>query len=358
MGIWYATRGAVKASLEANESAASNRLIDQRLDASSRAVEGILKRRFYPERKTLSFDWPNFQYAYPWRLWLDGNELISLETLVAGGATIVGADRFLRRADDMEEPPYDSIEIDQDSNAVFMPGNTFQKSIAVTGLFGWNDTDVSLSHAVLSGAINASVTSVVLNPTSGTYNVDVGSIILIGTERLVLVERAMSAVSGQTLQSTISDIQNIHTVGVNSGAVFAIGETILLDAERMRIDDIAGNNLIVTRAFDGTTLGSHTAGATVYALRTFTARRGALGSTAASHSNADPVYAHDFSTLVPLVHELTVAIAVMLLEQNAAGYTTEMGSGASSRETPGVGLLGLIDQAREAYGRVSRSDAI
>lgn len=358
MGIWYATRGALKASLEANETAASNRLIDQRLDASSRAVEGILKRRFYPERKTLRIDYPNYQYAFPWRLWLDGNELISIETMTSGGTTIAGADRLLRRSDDLEEPPYDSIEISQASHAVLTAGSTWQQSTVIVGLTGWNDTDVSLPHAVLSGAINASVTSIVLNPTGGTYLVDVGHIILIGTERLVLTERAMSAVSGQTLQTTVNDLQNTRTIAVNSGAAFAIGEIILIDAERMSIVDIAGNNLVVRRAFDGTTLASHTSGATIYAARTFTATRGRLGSTAAAHSNADPVYAHDFSALVPLVHELTVALAVTMLEQNSAGYTADMGTGASARDTPGVGLPSLIAAAREAYGRVSRISAI
>jgi hypothetical protein len=48
----------------------------------------------------------------------------------------------------------------------------------------------------------------------------------------------------------------------------------------MLIDDIAGNTLIVKRGWDGTVLAAHTTGATIYAPRTLTVTRGALGTTA------------------------------------------------------------------------------
>lgn len=354
MGIWYATRERVSESLEANDSVASSRLIDRRLEAASRAVESILKRRFYPERKTVYIDYPNFQYAYPWRLWLEGNEIISLETLVAGGETISGSDVFLRRGDDIDEPPYDSIELNQSSAAVFQSGQTDQRALAITGVFGDKDTDTSIPSALLGGNINGSVTTLVLNPATGVYNVGVGSIVLIGTERVVTTDRRMSD-SGINTAGTLDDLQSAELLAVGSGSAFAVGEIILVDAERMRINDIAGNNLIVDRAWDGTTLADHASGVDVYAARTFTVKRGALGSTAASHSTSDNTYAHEFPGLID---ELTVAIATVLLQQNAAGYTSEMGSGQSKTDTPGVGLPSLIAAAREAHGRVSRSDAI
>jgi hypothetical protein len=355
MGIWYATRERVSDSLEANDSVASSRQIDRRLEASSRAVESILKRRFYPERKTIYIDYPNFQYAYPWRLWLEGNEIISLETLTAGGISISPSNVMLRRGDDIDEPPYDSLELDQSSAAVFQSGQTDQRALAVTGLFSSDkDTDTSIPTALLGAGINASVTTLVLNPATGIYNVGVGSIVLIGTERVITTERRMSD-TGVNTAGTLDDLQNAELLATGDGAAFAPGEIILVDAERMRINDIAGNNLIVDRAWDGTTLADHASGVDIYSARTFTVKRGALGTTAAAHSLNDNTYSHE----VPgLVEELTVAIATVLLQQNAAAYTAEMGTGQGKTDTPGVGLPSLIAAAKEAYGRVSRSDAI
>lgn len=354
MGIWYATREQIKDSLEVAYGSRAHKRIDRCLDAGSRAVEGQLRRRFYPERKTVTFDWPNFQYAASWQLWLESNTLISLETLTSGGVTIDAADRFLRRMDNIDEPPYDLIEIDLDSAAAFQAGNTHQRAVSALGLFGWNDTATSIVHATLGGNINSSVTTLVLNPSSGVYPVGVGSIVLIGTERLVLTERRMSDTT-QNLQSTMAAQKADTVVDVTDGTAFAVGETLLLGAERMRINDIAGNNLVVERAWDGTQLTSHSANEDVYAGRTFTAIRGALGSTAASHTAADSAYAHEFP---PLVNELCVAETIVLLEQESAGYARTVGSGPSARESVGAGLMDVRARAIEAYGRVSRSAAI
>jgi hypothetical protein len=354
MGIWYATREQIKLSLEVAHGSRANAMIDRCIDAASRAIEGQLRRRFYPERKTVKFDWPNYQGAFPWQLWLDGNELISLETLTVGGSAISASDYLLRRSDDIDEPPYNLLEIDLSSSAAFSSGDTHQQAILALGLYGWNNTDSSITHATLGGNVNSSVTTFVLNPSSGIYGVGVGSIVLIGTERVVVTERRMSDTT-QNLQSTMAELQSDQTVDVTDGTAFAIGETILIDSERMRISDIAGNNLIVERAWDGTTLGAHSASADVYAERTFTVQRGALGSTAASHTSGDLAYAHGYPALI---NELCVAEAVVMLEQNSAAYARVVGSGASAREAVGKGLDDVRARAYEVYGRCGRSAAI
>lgn len=354
MGIFYATREQVKSSLAIAYTPSQQPLIDQKIDAASRAVEGLLRRRFYPERKTVTFDFPNYQYTDTWRLFLSGNELISIETLSSGGTTIVADDRFLRRTDDIDEPPYNVLEIDLASSAAFHGGTTFQRNISVLGLYGWNDTDTSIPHGSVGANINSSVTSLVINPSGGIYPVGVGSIVLIGTERLITTARSMSD-TGQNLQSNMDDNQSDTIVDVTDGTVFAVGEVILLGAERMLIIDIAGNNLIVDRAFDGTVLQAHTSPVDIYAARTFTVRRGALGSTAASHTALDSVYAHEFPGLV---NELCIAEATVLLEQNSAGYARVVGSGANARESAGQGLADIRALAVQAYGRKARLGAV
>jgi hypothetical protein len=73
-------------------------------------------------------------------------------------------------------------------------------------------------------------------------------------------------------------------VPVASGSAFAVDEAILIDAERMLITDIAGNNLIVKRGWDGTVLAPHTTGAHVYAPRSLAVRRAVLGTIASTHT--------------------------------------------------------------------------
>lgn len=354
MRPWYATREQVSNSLEIMNVARANTLIDMKIAAASESVDGLLHRRFYPELKTLYFDWPSSQYSPTWMLELGDNELISLTTLTAGGTVISASDYWLRRDDDKDEPPYSRIEIDRSSTAAFASGATSQRAISVLGTTGFGNTDTGVASASLSAGINASVTTLVLNPSSGVYDVGVGSLILIGTERLQLIERRMSY-TGQLVQSAMTALMSDTIVDVTDGTLFAVGETVLIDAERMRIDDIAGNNLIVTRAWDGTVLAAHAGTTAVFALRTFSAKRGVQGTTAASHSTADPAYAH---TYPGLINELCIAETVVMLEQNASAYARVVGTGASAREAAGKGLEDIRARAVAVYGRKCRSGAI
>src|SRR5438045_386685 len=157
MGIWYATREQIQNSLDIRETARAKTIIDAKLEAASRSLEGLLHRRFYPERRTISLDWPNFDLTYAWQIWLGDNELITLETLVSGGVTIPGANVLLRRGDDRAEPPYNLLEISLASSSALSGGTTFQRSNVITGIFGYNDTDTSLAGCAFNANINSSV---------------------------------------------------------------------------------------------------------------------------------------------------------------------------------------------------------
>lgn len=355
--VAYAFREQVMSSLEIRNMTRARKLIDAKLEAGARSIEGLTHRRFYPERKTVTFDWPNYQMADPWELQLENNDLISVNTLTVAGVVIPPTDFFLRRWDNIDEPPYSMIQMNLASNSSFAGGVTFQRAINVNGIFGDKDTDTSVPSGSLGGGINSSVTTLIINPSGGNYPVGVGSIVLIGTERLVLTNRFMSD-TAQNLQISMSADKSVKTVAVTDGTAFAIEETILIDAERMRIEDIAGNNLIVTRAVDSPTLASHTSPADIFALRTFTARRAALGTTAAAHSLNDPIYAHQFEALSPLINELNIAETVVMLEQNASAYARVVGSGSTQREAVGKGLEDLRCQVYTEHGRKGRVRAI
>lgn len=354
MGIFYATREQVLRSLEILQSAYAGSLIDAKIDSSSRSIEGLLHRRFYPERRTILKDWPNPNPAYAWEVDLGDQEFISLSAVISGGTNITSG-CLLRRGNDLAEPPYGILQVNLATNGVaFSAGTTFQQSLSITGLTGYNDTDTSLAGGALSAGINSNVNTLTANQSNGMFTLGIGSILLIGTERLIVINRLM-ATSGQTISADIAALQATKTISSAGAANFAPGEIILIDGERMRVDDIAGTTLIVTRAFDGTALAAHTNGATIFALRQFTVTRGALGSTAATHNSADPIYPHNIPALV---NELCIAETVCALEQNAGAYARTIGTGSSAREAVGGGLEDVRARAYAAYGRKARLGAI
>lgn len=332
---FYATREEIKAELDVKETARSNTRIDRALTDATGAVHGLCKRVFYPETATRSFNWPNEQRARSWRLWLDRSEVISVTTLTSGGTTIVAADYFLEP--NQYGPPYNSIEIDLGSNAAFDSGDTHQRAIVVTGLFGYRNDETTLGAT--TEALDASETGIDVDATTSAA-IGVGSLLRIDTERAIVTGRAQLD-TGQTLGGSITNVNNIVTVAVQSGAAFAAGESILIDSERMLVEDISGNNLTVKRAWDGATIAAHTAGAVIYAPRTLTVERGALGTTAATHSSAATVYRWDPPGPV---RQLCVAEALTDLLQGRSGYARTAGSGDSEREASGRGLKDLRDR--------------
>jgi hypothetical protein len=168
----------------------------------------------------------------------------------------------------------------------------------------------------------------------------------------MLVTGRQQLSTGQTLGGAgLTNLNNATAVTVQNGAAFAPGEVILIDAEKMRVDDVAGNTLIVTRPWDGSTIAAHTVGATIYAPRTLVVARGALGTTVAAHADASAV-----TLWVPPgpVRQLCVAEALTDLLQGRSGYARTAGSGDNERETSGRGLKDLRDSAYAECGRKGR----
>jgi hypothetical protein len=343
--VWYCTREDVKQATETAETARNNTQIDRAIAAASEAIENLTRRRFYPEIATRYFDWPGDQYARPWRLWLDQNELISVTTLTAGGTTITASDFFLYPADG---PPYTRLEIDLSSTASFGGGDTHQRDIAITGVFGYRADETTAG--ALAEALDASETSVDVTDSAA---IGVGQLIKVDSERMQVTGKT-SLTTGQTLQTAMTAEDNNVTCAVSNGTAFTAGETILLDAEKMLIEDIAGNNLIVMRAYDGSVLAAHT-GSTIYAPRTLVVERGVLGTTAATHSTSTAITKH---TAPGLVRDLCIAEALNTVQQEASGYARQIGRGETAREVFARGLRDLRTQVYEGFGRRSRSRAV
>lgn len=343
--VSYCSREDIKSSLDVKETARANAQIDRLIKAASRSIEGLTHRFFYPWTGTKYFDWPNDQYAKSGRLWLDKQELVSVTSLVSGGTTIVAADYFLEPVN--SGPPYSHVDIDLSSSASFDAGDTYQQSIAITGVFYQLD---EVSAGTLAEALDASETAVDITDSA---SVGVGHIIRVDSERMIVRGKSMLT-TGQTLQTPITASNADVTVAVTTGSAYSVDEIILLDSERMLIVDIAGNNLTVKRAWDGSVLAAHT-GSTIYALRTLNVTRGALGTTAATHDTASAINKHQPPGLI---EQLCIAETLTALQQEGSGYARVVGSGEGQREVSGKGLQDLRDQVYTRYGRKVRMRAI
>lgn len=344
---WYTTREAVKDALDIKESARADGQIDRAIEAASRSVEGLLHRRFYPWTGTRYFDWPNPQRARPWRLWLDANEIVEVTSLTSGGTVIPETDYFLRRADDLTEPPYDHIELDLDSSAAFGLGGTHQRDIGITGVFAGCDS-VTVPAGALDGAADSDDTTI--GVTDGGA-VGVGDLLLVGTERMQVTGRAM-ADTGLTLSGALTASAAGVSVTVSSATgAPAPGEVILVDSERMLVIDAAGTALTVKRAWDGSVLAEHDTGAQVWASRSLTVSRGAVGTVAASHADGASVARHVYPGPVSTLCE---AYALNTLLQARAGYARVAGEGDGARESTGRGVKAAERDAYRAFGRKAR----
>jgi hypothetical protein len=338
----YCSREDLKSSLDLDETARNNAQVDRAIEAATHAVEGVLHRKFYPQNATRYFDWPNYQYARSWRLWLDHNEVISVSSLTVAGTSIPSSGYFLEPVN--SGPPYNRIEMDLSTNYSFESGNTEQRAVAVTGVFGYTHTHQNV--ALLAEALDGTETGV--DVTNGA-SIGVGDLIEVDDEHMICVEKSMLDTT-QNLQTPLTAVNNNVTVAVSSGSTFNVGEVILLDSERMLIVDIASNNLTVKRAWDGSVLAAHT-GSDIYALRSLTVVRGANGSTAATHSDAATV---EKVVVPPLIRELAIAEATTYLAGESSAYTRTNAGDSNNPEDIGRGVQGLRNLAVRRYGRKSR----
>lgn len=351
MQPWYATREEIKAELDVKETARSNARIDRALADATDAVHGLTHRVFYPVQDVRKMDWPARSGGTSWILRLDANELVAVTSLTSGGTVIAPGDYLLRRADDRSEPPYTRLEINLGGSASFGGGDTYQQDIVIDGLFGYRNDE--RPAGTTTEALDAAETGIDVDAASSAAT-GIGSLLRLDAERVVVTGRSMLD-TGQTLGTDLANQNNSIVVPVGSGAAFATGEMILIDGERMLVDEIAGNTLLVRRAWDGSPLAAHTAGATIYAPRTLAVERGALGTTAATHTSGTAVARWDAPGSV---RQLCLAEALVDLMQGRSAYARTAGGGENEREATGRGLKELRERVYVSHGRKNRMRSV
>jgi hypothetical protein len=349
---WYAAREEIKAELDVKETSRSNARIDRALADATESVHGLTHRVFYPTLATRRFDWPaRYGTSTPWILRLDSNELVSATTLTSGTVDISSDDYLLRRADDLDEPPYTRIELSLNSSASFGQGDTYQQDIAVTGVFGYRNDETTAG--TIAEALDSAETGINVDAAASAAS-GVGSLLRIDDERVIVTGRSM-LYTGQLLGGELTNQNSNVVVTVADGTGFAAGEVILIDGERMLVEDIAGDNLIVRRAWDGSTMAAHTATTAIFAPRTLTVERGALGTTATAHDSGAAVARWDAPGSI---RQLCLAEALTDLLQGRSGYARTAGSGENERETSGRGLADLRARVYTSHGRKARMRSV
>lgn len=347
----YAARREVKSALDVKLTADYDAQVDSALQQAADDVDSLCHRRFYNVLTTQYWNWPNFQRSYPWRIWFDEREIADVTGTVpivtSGGNTITAADILWGPWN--YSPPFTFLELDRSKSDSFGQGDTPQRDVAITAVFGyWNETR---SAGTLAAAISDTTGTTIT--VSDSSLADVGDVLIIDSEKF-LVQETATATTGQTQSgsgcSTASEADNQLTV--SDGTKLHAGEIIQLDAERMYVQSITGNIATVVRSYDGTVLATHSS-ATVYALRSLTVTRGQSGTTAATHSNSAAITAERAPAAVI---ELTIAEALNTVLQKTSGYARSMGE--NMRIVPGGSLPDLRAQVLQRYGRKHRSRVV
>lgn len=338
---WYCTRESVKAALGVSGAGVDGR-IDRNIESASESIEKLTGRVFIPVTAIRYYPWPQIA-GNSLKLFLDEDllavTLLRSEAQDASPTTIASTDYFLEPVND---PPYQRIEIDLSSSSSFNAGDTSQRSIAVTGRWGYSEA--TKAAGALAEALDASETGVDVTDAS---LIGVGDTILCESEAMFVSGRA-TLTTGTTLNDTLVALENDVTVTVASGAAIKQGEVILLDSERMLVESISGNDLTVVRGYDGSILAAHTTGITIYAFRTLTVVRGVNGTTAATHDTATAL-----TKYAPPADIVTLceAEALALLKHGQGAFTGEIGGAAGVMDRGGI--EGLREQVRCNYSKVT-----
>jgi hypothetical protein len=344
MSVFYCTRESVKLALDVAETARADWQVDEAIEAASREIERCTHRVFYPWTGTRYFDWPNPQNGTSYRLWLEEDELISV-TRVLSGTVEITLDQYNLEPIN-QGPPYDRLELLLDGPASFGLSNTRQRDVAITGVYAGCALDESAVGALAAAISNTTSTSITV---TDPWSVGVGSILRVDAERMLVTERSWTT-SAQTIQTdALTTLANNQIVKVTDGTAFSRGETVMIDAEQMRVDAIAGNSLIVTRNWNGSTLAGHSVGATIYRSTLLTVTRGALGTTPTTHLISAPVYRFNPPAQV---RSLARAQALDTLQQERSGYARVVGSGDNARNAYGVALANMWKRVEDDLGRV------
>lgn len=353
----YCSREDVKRATDFKVTARNNWQVDRAIQSSARNIEAHLHRQFYPLDTVKYFDWPNFQYTYPWKIYLDASELadvtVNVPVVMSGGRsnpTVIPAANIFWGPWNYA-PPYTWLELDRSSSSSFGLGDTPQKDVSIAGTYGYS---IATDPAGTLAAAVSTTTAASVTVSDGSL-VGVGNILIVDSERMLVSERS-TADTGQTNLAGLTTASTADVAcTVTDGTQLHIDEVIQVDSERMLVADITGDQVTVKRAWDGTVLATHSSASAIYAFRNLTVLRGQLGTTAATHSNGAAASIHQVPSLI---RDLATAESVNRVLEETGGYADPEGEGGGAIRGLGSALADLWDEATTSYGRIARRRAV
>lgn len=368
--VCYATREEVRRAVDNKLAAYNDRRIDRAIQSGADFIDkNLCHRKFYFEDTTKFWDWPNYQYAYPWRVWFDADELadvtVNPPVVISGGVLIPNSAIFWGDPN-YPNAPYRYMELDRSQSYSFGNGPTPQREISIQGTFGH---DINTAEAgTVAADIGEDDTTITVSEgdTPG-----VGDMIIIDSERMICVDSTFTDSGGQLASGGTTALPSDNLLTFTDFEPTA-GEVIMVDQEWMLVQGVYGSNVVVQRAWSGSILKTHSASAEVWARRLLTVLRGQLGTTAATHDSGTVI---NINAPPGLVKQLNVAEAIVALTNEpgafAQGAATNSGAGTTYRSTggvsfgtavrepmPGPGLPTLRDDVYQAFGRKVRSRVI
>jgi hypothetical protein len=171
-----------------------------------------------------------------------------------------------------------------------------------------------------------------------------GMMLKIGDEMQFVRETGAPTAAVTTLGAAMDASEEEITLA--SGALVKVGEIIRVDFERLKVLDIAGNKVYVTRGWQRTKKASHTSGTAVDVYRAYQVRRACNGTSAAIQASAAAISRF----VVPEdVHYLTRQITTLMSKKAATGYAGRAGNPESGES------YFMYEFPREAIERVKKN---
>ena len=321
----YATVEQLQAAADYKPTAFESARLQRIVTAASRRIELRLHRHFYPLTETVTYTRPTL--ARPRTSTSAGfflnRDLITLTTVTVDDTTKTVAD--IETWPSQHGPPFSWV------------GVTGSDIVIVAD---WGFSNDTTPAGALAEALDTTETGVNVTDSS---SVGVGDLVIVESERMIVTAKVQLDIA-QNIQANLTKDTAVVTVAVEDGTAVFPGEALLVNAEEMLILAISSNNVTVKRAWNGSVLAAHTSGDDIFAPRTLTVERGAVGTTAATHDDAKAVTRN----LPPAaITDLCIAEAINTYEQETAGYARTVGAGETQREARGAGLA---DARQEATG--------
>lgn len=370
MGLFYCTREQVKQAAQVN-GPDENASIDRLLESTSREIERILGRLFYGYVSTRYYDfpvkdadviWSDARNYFPyddstdpvgWPIYesvtqnpIDRRILLKADLLVVDTLTVDGDTVTAYYLEPFNEgPPYTRIELE--TSVADPGGDARRRAVAIAGTWGYCNTQAAAG--ALAEADDGSETA--LDVTDSSL-IGVGDLILIGAESMIVTEKNLLATAAiVNMAGNIAADESVVAITFDGTGSVKQGEIITIGAERMLVEAVAGSVLTVKRSYDGSVLAAHLNDDGIYAPRTLTVERAAVGTTAATHSAAAAITKN-----VPpgLIAELCLAETIYARTQEQGHMALTVGQGEAVREISGKGIADVRKRVAEAYGKTKR----